>query len=110
MTGRTCDSVVRAVVLVSLLVAVIAGCGTSSEKRSTVGEPGAGTVVSDAAPPDLDPLLTGAASWARTMTYRSRSGIDDDNTHVTGSVFAPKGSPPAGGFPVVALAPPVVGS
>ena len=75
-----------------------------------MSEPGAGTVVSDAAPPDLDPLLTGAASWARTMTYRSRSGIDDDNTHVTGSVFVPKGVPPAGGFTVVALAPQVVGT
>jgi len=44
------------------------------------------------------------------MTYRSRSGIDDDNTHVTGSVFVPKGDPPEGGYPVVALAPETIGT
>ena len=44
------------------------------------------------------------------MTYRSRSGIDDDNTHVIGSVFVPKGDPPEGGYPVVALAPETIGT
>jgi S-formylglutathione hydrolase FrmB len=67
-------------------------------------------VVANAALPDLDPAVRDAASWTRHMTYRSRSGIDDGNTHVTGSVFVPKGSPPDGGFPVVALAPQVVGT
>ena len=98
-----------------MILLVISGCGVSSEDRSTgggdnQGEPGAGTVVSDAPLPNLDPVLRDAASFARGMTYRSRSGIDDDNTHVTGSVFVPQGSPPEGGFPVVALAPQVVGT
>ncbi|MFN8226814.1 MAG: alpha/beta hydrolase-fold protein [Mycobacterium sp.] len=60
--------------------------------------------------PDLDPALRDAAAWSSGMTYRSRSGIDDDNTHVTGSVFVPRGNAPAGGFPVVALAPRSVGT
>ena len=101
--------------LLSVILLVISGCGVSSEDRSTgggdtQGEPGAGTVVSEAPLPDLDPVLRDAASLAKGMTYRSRSGIDDDNTHVTGSVFVPKGGPPEGGFPVVALAPQVVGT
>jgi S-formylglutathione hydrolase FrmB len=92
-----------------LVLVFAAGCGESPEKSGPV-EPGAGTVVTDSALSGLDPALAAAASWTRAMTYRSRSGIDDDNTHVTGSVFAPKGTPPAGGFPVVALAPPVTGT
>ena len=101
-------------VLLSVILLVISGCGVSSEDRSTgggdtQGEPGAGTVVSEAPLPNLDPVLRDAASFAKGMTYRSRSGIDDDNTHVTGSVFVPHGGPPEGGFPVVALAPQVVG-
>jgi S-formylglutathione hydrolase FrmB len=98
--------------LLALLLAVT-GCGASKDNSTQGGghsEPGAGTVVADTALPDLDPSLRDAASWARGMTYRSRSGIDDDNTHVTGSVFVPKGNPPDGGFPVVALAPRTVGT
>ncbi|MFI5510612.1 alpha/beta hydrolase-fold protein [Mycobacterium sp. NPDC051804] len=103
----------RGVGLLCALLLAIVGCG-ASDSGSTPGgeqsEPGAGTVVSDAELPDLDPALRDSASWARAMTYRSRSGIDDDNTHVTGVVLAPKGEPPDGGFPVVALAPRVVGT
>jgi S-formylglutathione hydrolase FrmB len=112
MTVRTCGPVARAVAGLAVGLVLITGCGSSSNNRTAHrdGEPGAGTVVSDAAKPDLDPLLSDAAASAQTMTYRSRSGIDDDNTHVTGSVFVPKGSPPAGGFPVVGLAPQTFGT
>lgn len=103
---------VGVVMLLSLLLALVTGCGASSDstRSDEQTEPGAGTVVSDSALRALDPVLSDAASLARSMTYRSRSGIDDDNTHVTGSVFVPKGSPPAGGFPIVALAPQLVGT
>jgi len=101
--------VVRVLVLSWLILLVVVACGSSPEPAGP-GEPGAGTVVSAAALPDLDPALRDAAAWARGITYRSRSGIDDDNTHVTGSVFVPRGNPPAGGFPVVALAPRSVGT
>jgi hypothetical protein len=109
------SAVIRAFALLWVSLVGVTGCGAcSGRQHSTVGatqsEPGAGTVVSNDPLPNLDPSLRNAASWARGMTYRSRSGIDDDNTHVTGSVFVPKGSPPDGGFPVVALAPEIVGT
>ncbi|WP_445170365.1 alpha/beta hydrolase-fold protein [Mycolicibacterium sp. Dal123E01] len=100
-----------AAVLLAIVLLVLTGCGGSSDKGAEQKpEPGAGTVVADTALSDLDPALREATSWARVMTYRSRSGIDDDNTHVTGSVFVPKGAPPAGGYSIVALAPRVVGT
>lgn len=70
----------------------------------------AGSVVAAAAPASLDPAIADAASFSRVITYRSRSGIDDDNTSVTGSVFVPKGAPPDGGFRIVVVAPQVVGT
>ncbi len=98
-----------AVLMAVLMIAV--GCARSSDSTSKgPAEPGAGTVVADTATAELDPALLDASSWMRVMTYRSRSGIDDDNTHVSGSVFVPKGNPPAGGFPLVAVAPQVVGT
>jgi len=106
------NSVIRAVALLAVILIGLTGCGSSSKNQSgdTGGEPGAGTIVSDAPPANLDPSVHDASSWARGMTYRSRSGIDDDNTHVTGSVFVPKGDPPEGGYPVVALAPETIGT
>jgi S-formylglutathione hydrolase FrmB len=94
----------------SMIVAILAACATSSDTTSGAPEPGAGTVVTDAATIALDRPLVAASSWTRVMTYRSRSGIDDSNTHVTGSVFVPRGTPPSGGYPVVAVAPQVVGT
>lgn len=93
------------------VLSVIAGCAPSSDSDGAEpAEQDAGTVVADTAPTGLDPALRDAASWARVMTYRSRSGIDDANTQVTGSVFVPKVGPPAGGYRVVAVAPQVVGT
>ncbi|WP_067844515.1 lipase family protein [Mycolicibacterium wolinskyi] len=102
---------VRVLALLSVIF-LVAGCGGGSGDASDTaqGEPGAGTVVAEAPLDHLDQALRDAASSARGMTYRSRSGIDDDNTHVTGSVFVPKGNAPDGGFPVVALAPEVNGT
>jgi S-formylglutathione hydrolase FrmB len=109
--GTVAFSAARTVVLLSLIHAFLMGCGSSADHgASEHAEPGAGTVVADAALPNLDPAVREAASWTRGMTYRSRSGIDDGNTHLTGSVFVPRGNPPAGGFLVVALAPQVVGT
>lgn len=100
-----------ALAALATLFLIVAGCSRSPDGAgSPPAEPGAGTVVTDTATAELDPALVDASSWSRVMTYRSRSGIDDDNTHVTGSVFVPKGSPPAGGFPLVAVAPQVIGT
>jgi S-formylglutathione hydrolase FrmB len=110
MTVRTLGRMAGAGAVLLLVLVVVSGCGASKGRQSAPGEPGAGTIVSDTAMPDLDPQLSDAAASAQTMTYRSRSGIDDGNTHVTGSVFVPKGDPPAGGFPIVALAPQAFGT
>lgn len=38
----------------------------------------------------------------RQVTYVSKSGINDAYTHLTTSIYVPLGSPPQGGFPVIA--------
>jgi pimeloyl-ACP methyl ester carboxylesterase len=50
-----------------------------------------------------------AGSTVKTMTYRSTSGITGRPTVVTGGLFLPPGQPPAGGWPVVSLAPFTIG-
>ena len=41
------------------------------------------------------------ASAARRVTYVSKTGVNDAYTHVTASIYVPRGSAPPGGFPVV---------
>ena len=53
--------------------------------------------------PDIDARLGAVTSLAARITYTSTSGINDSDYKVTGTVFAPKGDPPAGGWPMVAL-------
>ncbi len=95
---------VRVMALLALGLALVTGCGAPSEQQSPQEDPdSAGHVVSETPLDDLAPALRDAAASARTMTYASRNGVNDAVSHVTGSVFVPKGSPPPGGFPVVAL-------
>jgi pimeloyl-ACP methyl ester carboxylesterase len=51
----------------------------------------------------IDPQLAAVTSLAARITYTSTSGINDSDHQVTGAVFAPKGSPPPGGWPMVAF-------
>jgi pimeloyl-ACP methyl ester carboxylesterase len=53
--------------------------------------------------PDIDPRLAAVTSLAARITYTSTSGINDNKYEVTGTVFVPKGDPPAGGWPTVAF-------
>lgn len=109
-TSRTVR--VRAgVVWLLFVLGALLGCASSSEGGGTEeAEPGAGTVVSDTAVTELESTLRDTAAWMRVMTYRSRSGIDDASTEVTGSVLVPKGKPPTAGFPIVVVAPQVPGT
>lgn len=94
---------VRVLALLSVILAVVTACG-GSPKQDTAEDPdSAGHVIADAPADNLDQALRDAASSARTMTYASRNGVNDAVSHVTGSVFVPKGTPPPGGFPIVAL-------
>jgi hypothetical protein len=60
--------------------------------------------------PTVDRRLRSVTSLAARITYTSTSGITDGHTLVTGTVFAPKGQPPIGGWPIIAFGHPSTGS
>ena len=70
---------------------------------------GPGTLVAANTLPDLDPLLRDDSSVAARITYISTSGISDAHPRVSGTVFVPKGTPPQGGWPIVAFGHPATG-
>lgn len=52
--------------------------------------------------PTIDRRLSAVSSVAARITYLSTSGIDGSTQQVSGVVFAPAGTPPDGGWPVIA--------
>jgi hypothetical protein len=72
------------------------------------GGDAAGSLVSAETLVDLDPALREKTSLAARITYVSTSGTDG-HVRVTGTVFVPKGDPPAGGWKTVALGHPATG-
>jgi pimeloyl-ACP methyl ester carboxylesterase len=60
--------------------------------------------------PTVDRRLSTASSLAARITYVSTSGVDGSRQVVTGTVFAPAGSPPDGGWPVIAYGHPSTGT
>ncbi|ULE33626.1 lipase family protein [Mycobacterium sp. IDR2000157661] len=61
-------------------------------------------------PDDLDPALVDAIGAGTRAVYASVYGVDGSPTEVSGAFFIPKGEPPAGGWPVVAMAHATVGT
>ncbi|MEO3761522.1 lipase family protein [Mycobacterium sp. B14F4] len=61
-------------------------------------------------PDDLDRALIGAMGAGTRAVYASVYGLDGSATEVSGAFFVPKGAPPAGGWPVVAMAHATVGT
>lgn len=59
--------------------------------------------------PTVDRRLSGASSIAARIRYLSISGIDGSRQEVTGTVFAPKGTPPEAGWPIIAYGHPTTG-
>jgi pimeloyl-ACP methyl ester carboxylesterase len=57
----------------------------------------------------VEPRLADAASLSARITYTSTSGIDDSHPEVTAAVFVPRGTPPQGGWPIVAFGHPPTG-
>ncbi|MGV0813601.1 lipase family protein [Mycolicibacterium boenickei] len=94
---------VRVAVLFSVALAFLTACSGSSNQASTDDPDSAGHILSQAQLDNVAPALREASSTAKTMTYASRNGVNDAVSHVTGSVFVPKGDPPKDGFPIVAL-------
>ncbi|MDT5068245.1 MAG: hypothetical protein QOK02_4400 [Mycobacterium sp.] len=68
-----------------------------------------GSLISAATVPTLDRRLTVASSVAARITYLSTSGVDGSRQEVSGTVFAPMGKPPDGGWPVIAYGHTAVG-
>ena len=103
----------RALALLAAVVAAgVVGCGGSTAPQSQPGGPGdqhsgPGAIINSETV--SEPAVPDAAS-VRRVTYQSRSGVDDSTTHVTGSVYIPKGLAPPGGFHVVGYGPAVYGT
>lgn len=106
-------------------VALLTGCGTTVLAVSPAdggldyprGMPAVdsldwsvrGTVVAISNSPGFAMSELPAGSTAKTMVYRSISGITGTQTLVSGAVFAPPGPPPPGGWPVIGYAHGTVG-
>ena len=68
-----------------------------------LGGEGPGTVVSALTIPNLTRTVTSVGAQAARVIYRSTEGDTGASTLVSGTVFAPNGTPPSGGWPVVAF-------
>jgi pimeloyl-ACP methyl ester carboxylesterase len=108
----------------SLLAAalILTGCGqhepaepAQSPAASGVSLPGEfggqdpGSLISANTLPTVDRRLTGVSSVSARISYLSTSGIDGSRQEVSGTVFAPKGTPPEGGWPIIAYGHPTTG-
>ncbi len=64
---------------------------------------GPGTLVEATTLPMVDRRLKAVTSVAARVVYASTSGVTNAPTEVTGTVFAPIGKPPEGGWPIIAF-------
>ena len=94
------------------LALVVAGCSEpdTAPPAAVVSEiqlpadysaTGPGALVSATRLPTIDRRLLRVTSVAARITYNSTSGVDGSSQVVSGSVFAPAGPPPEGGWPVI---------
>lgn len=113
MSARTTRPI-RTALTTSLLVLMVvaAGCAQpQTEPPAAViadiqlpgdySATGPGALVSATKLPTIDRRLLRITSVAARITYNSTSGVDGSAQVVSGSVFAPTGTPPEGGWPVV---------
>ena len=70
---------------------------------------GPGTLVKATTLPMVDRRLRAVTSVLARVTYDSTSGVTNEPTEVTGTVFAPTGKPPEGGWPILAFGHPTTG-
>ena len=104
-----------ALVCLILSTAVFAACGRDAQaSRPPAADTGValpgdfsgsgpGTLHSANTLKTIDRRLSEITSIAARVEYTSSSGLNDNQTRVTGTVFAPKGPAPDGGWPVIAL-------
>ncbi|MCW2552954.1 MAG: Secretory lipase [Mycobacterium sp.] len=116
-TGRTA----AAVCVLAAIALTASACDRASEASTPpsadagLGLPGdfsgsgPGTLVKATNLPTIDLRLKAVTSVAARVTYDSTSGVTNTPTEVTGTVFAPTGKAPDGGWPVVAFGHPTTG-
>jgi dienelactone hydrolase len=104
---------------IAVCVPLLGGCGQSErpapplakDETSMPGVPveadlsgsGPGTLTSAETLATVDRRILKVTSLAARFVYESTSGIDGSSQLVSGSVFVPKGNPPPGGWPIVAM-------
>ncbi|WP_415976085.1 lipase family protein [Rhodococcus sp. 077-4] len=100
------------------LILVTSGCSSdepSVESRSDsqsaafgasldadYGEGGPGSLESAQQLLTIDRRVSGVSSVAARVVYSSTSGVDGSPQRVSGTIFAPEGTPPEGGWPIIA--------
>jgi pimeloyl-ACP methyl ester carboxylesterase len=90
-----------ATMIVSLFTAVVCGAASAASNPATT-EPG--SIVEQKTVADIDESISSIGATALRVLYRSTSGRDGSSTVVSGMVFVPAGTAPAGGWPVLAQA------
>src|SRR3954453_7057645 len=98
--------------LVAQLIGAIRGDHAAPPEpidTAELGGSGPGTLVSAMTMPAFMAVLGRNDFLAARVEYRSTNGDTGAETVVSGAVFAPKGQPPAGGWPIVSLAHGTVG-
>lgn len=102
------------VIAITLTAALLAGCN-SGQSRSAQEVPedvstadysgsGPGSLIDAKTMPNVDLKIRGTGAKAIRVTYRSTDGFDGRETEVSGAVFIPPGTPPPGGWLVIAYA------
>jgi hypothetical protein len=105
---------------VVILLAPLAACGTAATvdnavrptdpivtplpSFSTNVRAARGQIVESHALTGMSQTLTTSGAHGYYMVYRTASGIDGGAREVSGTVFVPTGTPPAGGWPIVSYA------
>lgn len=113
---RTAIGILAAIIV---CVPLLGGCGQRSitpappatDGSSMSGVPlegdftgsGGGTLKSAETLATVDRRVLKVTSVAARIEYESKSGIDGSAHRVSGSVFVPKGNPPDGGWPIIAM-------
>jgi acetyl esterase/lipase len=122
MSGRPGRVRALAGLSTAILVFLASGCSLlnpdGEEQATTVPTPaalsgaplkgdfsgaGPGTLKSANTIPTIDRRIEAMATTAARITYLSTSGVDGSQQVVSGTVFAPKGPPPQGGWPIIAF-------
>jgi hypothetical protein len=102
------------IAVLALVAVVVAACSSSGPGAAGADDPtpvqgadlsgsGPGTLVSAMTMPVFSRSPEGQLVDAARVVYRSTSGDTGQPTEVSGSVFTPKGTAPAGGWPVISF-------